>query len=156
MSRVMYVSGIPGSLFSIEGLSMVPRLSGYEEFGAPAVTALCLIMAGLFFSFFSFSSFISSAALRPCDAALSILSFSFSGFLAITFIPLDLSGFMRATPRCSAVLTPVLTFAVSCAIRAVFMKRAAKCGISGVRSGHVKFLPLALTVAGALLLSSLQ
>ncbi|MDR1482390.1 MAG: hypothetical protein LBI74_07180 [Synergistaceae bacterium] len=149
MSRVMYVSGIPGPLFSIEGLSMAARLRGYEGFGAPAMIALCMIMAGLFLSFLSFASVCSHSA------AFSVMSFSFSGFLTLTFIPLNLPGFTWATPRCYAILTPVSAFAISCAIRAIFMRRAAKRGNLGILAGRAKLLPLALTAAGAFLLSSL-
>jgi hypothetical protein len=119
MSRFMSASGVPGQLFSVEGLSMIARLCGPGGLGVPVAVAALFIASGLVFSYITF------AAGCPRDAAFSVLSFSFSGFLAITFIPLDLSGLIWLTPRASAVLAPLFLFAASCAIRLILVKRRA-------------------------------
>jgi hypothetical protein len=161
MSRFMSSSGVPGALLSIEGLSMAARLYGPGKLGATAAAALSMIAAGLFFSFVSF------AAVCRRSAAFSILSFSFSGFWAITFIPLDLSGLAR-TPRDAAVLAPALLFAASCAIRVIFMRSSgAGRGWSWLAQNRpderkrsalaslAKFLPFVVTASGSFILASL-
>ncbi|MDR3353832.1 MAG: hypothetical protein LBO21_02190 [Synergistaceae bacterium] len=155
MSRFMDSSGVPGSLCSIEGLSMVARLCGPGGLGIAAGTAVGMIAAGLFFSFASFAS------VCRADASFSVMSFSFSGFWVITFIPLDLSG-LAPTPRHSAVLAPVMLFAASCAVRFVFVKLAAKRRLGpsldrnrSSSASLAKFLPLALTASGSIILTIL-
>jgi hypothetical protein len=156
MSRFMSASGVPGQLFSVEGLSMIARLCGPGGLGAPIAVAALLIASGLVVSFIPF------AAGCPRDAAFSVLSFSFSGFLAITFIPLNLSGLIWLTPRASAVLAPLLLFAASCVIRLILVKHRANFARNrqaGQKYGNwikwVKILPLALTAVGCFIFASL-
>jgi hypothetical protein len=135
MSLFMSRAGIPGRLYSIEGFSMILRLCPFVS-----AIAMCLAAAGLLLSFLGMER--GCAAFRP-------ISFSFSGFL-ITLVPLDFSVFWRAAPRLLAILTPGAIFTLSCVVSYLFIKGET---IPECVSLSQKFVPLAVTAAGCLLLA---
>ncbi|MDR0616018.1 MAG: hypothetical protein LBG29_04345 [Synergistaceae bacterium] len=136
MSRFMHKTGVPGELYSIEGFSMILRLCGFSE-----AIAMCLMSAGLALSFMQAQENI---------GAFRMAAFSFSGFWAIVFVPLDFSAFWPLTPRMAAILTPAALFILSCLISCLFLKRH---GLEEGHRGARKWLPVALTAAGCLLLA---
>lgn len=136
MSLFMSRTGIPGRLYSIEGFSMILRLCPFVS-----AIAMCLAAAGLLLSFLGMER--GCAAFRP-------VSFSFSGFLFITFVPLDFSVFWWAEPRFLAILTPGVIFTLSCVVSYLFIKDEA---IPDGVSLSMEFVPLTVTAAGCLLLA---
>jgi hypothetical protein len=137
MSRFMDKTGVPGELYSIEGFSMILRLWGF-----PAAIAMCLASAGLALSFME-------ARGNGCESSLA--DFSFFGFWAIAFVPLDFSVFGLAHPRLSAILTPAALFIISCIFRRLLLRHCDRA--DNFSGGLWKRLPAALTASGCLLLA---
>ncbi|MDR1515792.1 MAG: hypothetical protein LBS45_08855 [Synergistaceae bacterium] len=136
MSLFMSKTGVPGKLFSIEGYSMILRLCGFT-----AALAMCLAAVGLVWSFIQ--SELSGAAFK-------LIAYSFSGFLAITFAPIDFSIFGWQSPRMLAMLTPASLFILACLVSFLFARRAHAPKESALLW---RFAPAALTAAGCFLLA---
>jgi hypothetical protein len=142
MTRFIDKVGAPGEFFGIEGLSMILRLGSVS--GALLVASMGLTLSGLLLSF-----------ARACSGgfASSMTAFSLSGFLAVVFIPVDLSVIPLATPRSAVALDICFLFVFALLLRALMMNIPdfLKTG-----EGVGAMLPsAALTVLGCLLLVSI-
>jgi hypothetical protein len=135
MSLYMDRTGVPGELYSIEGFSMILRLCGFS-----AAIAMCLVSAGLALSFIE---------IRESGGASSLEAFSFFGFWAIAFVPLDFSAFGLTSPRLLSILTPSALFILSCLVRCLLLKRHDR--EDNFSGGLWKYLPVALTASGCIL-----
>ncbi|MDR1944426.1 MAG: hypothetical protein LBQ19_06350 [Synergistaceae bacterium] len=143
MSRLIYSVGVPGGLFSVEGLSMILRLEGLA--GARLWTAMALLFAGLALSF---------AEVRQSGVSGRFTAFSFAGFLSVVFAPFDSSRFFGVAPPGSIILDTAFAFATALLARDLIMRAASARVFRPARASRHILLPAVFTAAGCLLLAA--
>ena len=92
LNRFMLTVGVPGALFDLESLSMILRLSSLVD--GKLILAMAFFFIGLALSF----------------AGSLVTAFSFSGFLAIVFMPFDAAVLLGVAPWAAALINPVVLF----------------------------------------------
>ena len=104
-------AGVPGDLFSIEGLSMILRLESIRD-GRLIAAAICL-SAGLIVSF---------AGLCPNGLSLTVSAFTFSAFVTIVFFPFNSAGLFGIKPPQAVLVDCAVLFGTTVLIFGIFMK----------------------------------
>ena len=133
----MYRNGVPGDIPGIEGVAAINTLEGLAGWH--------LTLAQVFFFVSATASFL--PVYSPNESAAALLSFSYSSFLAIAFLPPARTFFIGLSPE-TAILTDAAAYFV-CAflIHAFVMGSLSRLAASRRNYSHIA-VNAAITAAG--------